>query len=225
MSSIPAKLAGPIEDTCCPKGVSAACSSRSFNCAAPPPPMDQGVGVEGVAGGIAGADEVAFGAGMVELVEDGGPDEAFGRGLRVCGVLRGCRRRCGPCWPWGGRCRAMRMTVGVPWRGCRAPLVSMTWGEVDGGDELLDELLAELAFHEAVGRDLAGVAAGDGEDSYAFEEGHGQGVLPVAGGVAFAVGLVEDGVLGRDVRGDWRRRAWQQPGRRLRRRASRSSLW
>ena len=74
-------------------------------------------------------------------------------------------------------------------------------GQVDLRQIALDELLAELALHEAVGGDLPGEAAFARQHEEPLQERHRQRVLHVADfGVALAVRLVERLVLDGDVR-------------------------
>ncbi len=62
-----------------------------------------------------------------------------------------------------------------------APLRVDHMRQVHGRKERLDQLLAELAFHETVGRDLARVAAVDGQlERNAFHKWNGQRILHVA---------------------------------------------
>ena len=72
--------------------------------------------------------------------------------------------------------------------------------QVDTREELLDQLLAELALHEAVGRDLPREAALHRERDDSFQERHGQRILHVTGRISFPIRLLQCRILGRDVR-------------------------
>ena len=62
-------------------------------------------------------------------------------------------------------------------------------GQIDSWEELLDQLLAELPLHEAVGRDLPRETALHRERDDAFQERHGQRILPVARRVSLPIRL------------------------------------
>ncbi len=83
----------------------------------------------------------------------------------------------------------------------------MTWVRSMVGKILLDQLLAELALHERVGRDHAGeagaggiVGRGERQIEEPLGERHAERVLAMAGpGISLAIGFILGRVLGRDI--------------------------
>ena len=100
----------------------------------------------------------------------------------------------------------MRITVGGAVAGDVGTRSVDDVGQRHGGEELGDELGAELALHEGVRGDLADVAgaaavvAAAGEAEEALCEGHGELELPVARRVPLPVGRADVRVLDRDIR-------------------------
>ena len=108
----------------------------------------------------------------------------------------------------GRRLRPNRITVGVPWPGNVGARRVDDVRQIPARDELLDQLLAELALHERVRRDHADVpgrrrcpsSAAIARSKNRSMNGTAERVLPVARAEPLAVGLVQRRVLHRDVR-------------------------
>ena len=151
----------------------------------PAPRQTPRMRVQGRPRQIRNTDERVLETRLLEMLGDRGPDKAFGRFVGSAGFAPNTQHRAHTAH--GGRLVAPEDDHR---RGAVAGDVG-TRGvdhrtQVDGRQELFDELGAELALHEGVGGDLADPARGPGTASLVsqvkeeFHERHRQRVLAVA---------------------------------------------
>ena len=173
--------------TISPSVDAALASSSSFSSAAPPPPMLHGCLLNVARVSVRHADELALRLAVVELVDDRPPDQPFAGSSGVLGSPRMpstartvVADRLAVAAEEDHRRRAVAGDVGA--RGVDDVR------QVHRREELLDQLLAELALHERVGRDhpdvarpVAAPSGGDGQVEEPLGERHAERVLPVAG--------------------------------------------
>ena len=157
-----------------------------FNSAAPPPPM-----LHGCLPNVSRSASVTLTNSFCDLAvvqtdprSTARPAPAPGR--RASSARPGCPARRGPPRRPAGGCGRTGSPSACRGRGCRPRGVDDV-RQVHRREELLDQLLAELALHERVGRDhpdepgRSAVVTGEGEVEEPLGERHAERILPVAG--------------------------------------------
>ena len=148
---------------------------------------------------IGDTHEIALRPRLIDLRRDRRPDEPLRRIIRRRGLPTDAHD--GP----HGRIHRLPATAqqnhgGRSMAGDVGPARVDDVREVCLRKKLLDELLAKLALHKRVGRDLPGESACRAQLEDVLHEGDSERILHVAGGEPFAVAVAKPRVLGRDIR-------------------------